>query len=176
MKKGAWKSKGSAFERESCRALSKAITGGRNLEALWRSAMSGGRATVQRKKKLGRGVDTRMAHVAGDICAVHADGEAFVQKWFAECKHYRDLKLVSFLFRSAGTLHKFWAKAKTDARRCGKRPMLIFKQNGMETCVLLRAEDLSAAGLAPEAAVFYRVTDGTYVVDFATLCQLGTLA
>lgn len=44
------KSKGSAYERETCGILSKWITKGENDSVLWRSAGSGSRATTRGKK------------------------------------------------------------------------------------------------------------------------------
>lgn len=55
--------KGGDFEREFCTLLSSWWTGGEDTSCFWRTAMSGGRATVRRRK----GLNTR-GH-AGDICA-----------------------------------------------------------------------------------------------------------
>lgn len=49
-RKGRGKGKGSAFERNICRTLSLWWSGGKHDDYLWRSAGSGGRATVRGKK------------------------------------------------------------------------------------------------------------------------------
>lgn len=135
MRPGGGKQKGAAFEREVCKRLSLWTTSGRRDDVFWRSAMSGGRATLlERKGKEG-------AAVAGDICAVAPEGNALVERYFIECKFYRDLSLLSFFFGKAkGKLHDFWKKAKLDAKNHKKQAMLIAKQNVEDTIVILDQE------------------------------------
>lgn len=67
------KGKGSAFEREVCKTLSLWWSGGVDDSLFWRTAMSGGRATVRAKK----GKMTR-AH-CGDITAVDDAGSTLTK-------------------------------------------------------------------------------------------------
>jgi len=128
---GGGKSKGAAYEREVCRRLSLYVTGGKRDDVFWRSAMSGGRATIK-----------GIAHVAGDICAVHPDGYDFASRWFVECKHYRDLQLHRFLIQE-GRLWNFWIKAGEEAEKHYKLPLLIVKQNGFPE-LLIKPNDFGA--------------------------------
>jgi hypothetical protein len=125
---GGGKQKGSKFEREVCRRLSLWVTDGAKGDVFWRSAMSGGRATV------GRG-EVRQA---GDIAAVAPEGYKFCDQWFIECKHVRTLNLDSFLIKHTGVLAKFWTKARREANRYRRHPLIIARQNGWPILVVSR--------------------------------------
>jgi hypothetical protein len=122
MKPGGGKAKGSAFEREVCKTLSRWITNGAKDDCFWRSAMSGGRATVAHKA----GKDVRQA---GDITAVASEGHTLCDHFFIECKHVADLDVDSFLIEDIGRLSKFWKQAITQAARHQRIPMLIAREN-----------------------------------------------
>lgn len=118
------KAKGSQFEREVCKALSLWVTHGQREDVFWRSAMSGGRATVAHKK----GQSNRQA---GDICAVAPEGHALLANFYIECKHVKSLDLDSFFVKNTGALAKFWEVAYRGASLSGARtPMIVAKQNG----------------------------------------------
>lgn len=131
MRAGSGKAKGSNFERFVCKELSLWVTGRKRDDVFWRSAMSGGRATVRR----GQGKETR--HQAGDISAVHESGYAFTNYWYIECKFVKDLRLGSFILENTGLLAGFWKVAVEEARHHWRSPMLIAKQNFGRTFVLL---------------------------------------
>ena len=123
------KQKGSSFERKICKALSLWITDGAREDCFWRSAMSGGRATVAGRK----GTDLRRQ--AGDITATSPEGHKLTDHFYIECKHYRSLDYDLFLF-GKGNLFKFWKVALREAQRYNKTPLLIVKQNRVQTMVL----------------------------------------
>jgi hypothetical protein len=123
MRAGGGKQKGSSFEREVCRDLSLWVSRQRSDDLFWRSAMSGGRATVRLKK------GKKTAHQAGDICAVHPDGNILTDMFFIECKFYADLQAASLLFGGAGKIISFWQVCCQQAQAHGKLPMLILRQN-----------------------------------------------
>ena len=123
MRPGGGKSKGASFEREVCKKLSLWVSHGEREDLFWRSAMSGGRATVGARK----GKD--LSHQAGDICSVHSDGHKLTDAFFFECKHVKSLQLDQFLIKGTGTLAGFWTKAKQEAKRHNKIPIIIAKQN-----------------------------------------------
>jgi hypothetical protein len=126
MRPGGGKQKGSAFEREVCTKLSLWLTNGKNKDVLWRSAMSGGRATV------GRG----QVRQCGDICSVSEEGHVLTNSYYIECKHYHDLQFNSFVLHGKGCLAKFWQTAKTEARKYGLHPVLIAKGNHFPAIVI----------------------------------------
>jgi hypothetical protein len=129
MRKGGSKAKGALFERAIAKQISLWLSGGKRADLLWRSSMSGGRATVSKDK---------LSAVAGDICATSAEGDEFISKWFIEAKHVKDLRLVTYLLKGTGPIAKWWIKAQQQSIRYKKMPMLILKGNGMDTLVMTR--------------------------------------
>src|ERR1700677_4372549 len=122
MRSGGGKSKGSGWERELCTKLSLWITHGKKDDCFWRSAMSGGRATVHKKK----GKDIRQS---GDICSVSPEGHALTDVFFIEAKFYRNLQIDKFILERKGILAKFWLQACKQAHDHKLEPMLIARQN-----------------------------------------------
>lgn len=133
MRAGAGKQKGSAFERKLCVLFSLWVTDGKRKDVFWRSAMSGGRATVSRG-------DVRQA---GDMCAVASEGHALTDHWFFEFKHVRDLAIDSCILKGRGLLAKFWRVALREAQKHGRDPMLVARQNNVPTIVLSKVNHLA---------------------------------
>lgn len=72
--------KGGAFERQTCRDLSEWLSEGKRDDLLWRSSMSGGRATVR-----GRKGKTTAGHY-GDVAATCPQGEPLTRAFAIELK------------------------------------------------------------------------------------------
>src|SRR5688500_2024599 len=117
MRSGGGKAKGAGYEREICKRLSLWVSAGKREDLFWRSAMTGGRATVARK----RGAD--LAAQAGDITATHEDGHVLTNAWYIECKRYNDLQYASFMLKGQGKLAGFWTETVLQAIAHGKMPM-----------------------------------------------------
>lgn len=128
MKQGGGKAKGTAFERGVCKDLSLWVSHGEDQDLFWRSSISGGRATVALRK--GRAIKP-----AGDICAVSPGGHRLTDRFFIECKFYRDLELRRFLIH-AGRLWEFWEHCVKQALQHGRTPLLIARQNRFPTLLL----------------------------------------
>jgi hypothetical protein len=137
------KQKGAAYERQICVKLSRWVSGGKKDDLFWRSAMSGGRATVSAKR------GNYLNNQAGDICAVGPEGHALTSEFYIECKFYKDLDLESFFIHSKGKLASFWYETLKQATLHGKHPMLIAKQN--------RSPDLLLASIDPVSKLSLRV-------------------
>ncbi len=118
MRVGGGKSKGSSFERSVCIELSKWLTHGEKIDCLWRSAMSGGRATISKGK----------VRQGGDITAVAPEGHILTDYMYVECKHLKDISLDG-LIKGNGNLLAIWLKTVVEAGKYNKIPVLIFKQN-----------------------------------------------
>jgi hypothetical protein len=116
------KGKGAQFEREVSRRLSLWLTCGERDDLFWRSAMSGGRATVQFKK----GITNRAQ--AGDLCAIDSAGEALLQHVVVECKFHADLVIVNS-FLGDGHLRRLWDKHVDEAKRTDREPFMVAKEN-----------------------------------------------
>jgi len=131
MRKGGGKAKGSAYEREVCKALSLWVSHNKREDLFWRSAMSGGRATV------GRRAGKDLAHHAGDISATHRLGHALTDQFYVECKRYADLKIESGVLRGVGKLAAFWKETCKQATIHKKLPMLIARQDQSSTLLII---------------------------------------
>lgn len=124
------KAKGASFEREVCWALSRFVDPAGTDTLYWRSAMSGGRATVQAR----RGVrnDTQL----GDVTCVHPKGAWLTDAFVIECKFYADLDLEGSLLFGRGKLATFWREVSKVAAERKREPLLIARQNRTETLVV----------------------------------------
>jgi hypothetical protein len=121
MKPGGGKQKGSGFEREICKMLSVWVSKGNSDNLFWRSAMSGGRATVRVKK----GQET--THGQGDISAITPEGNKLTDLFIIECKNYKSLDFDSYLY-GQGLLVGIWKKLQNETPK-NKKPMLVLKEN-----------------------------------------------
>jgi hypothetical protein len=130
VKPGGGKGKGSGFERKVCVTLSRFVDPGGEDTIFWRSAMSGGRATVQGRKGIAN--KTQL----GDITCVHEKGAFLTEMFVIECKFYGNLDLVAFLFKGKGKLREFWDVLVKQADKHGKNPLLIARQNRLDTLML----------------------------------------
>ena len=139
MRAGGGKAKGAGFERDICVALSGWLSRGKRKDLFWRSAMSGGRATLGMRK------GEKHLSQGGDVSAIDPAGAPLTERFCIEIKFYKDLGFTGLWF-GKGTLYQFWTKARDDARRYGKEPMLIAKQNMQETVVLLSVNSPLATG------------------------------
>jgi len=126
----ASKRKGSKFEIDICRALTKWVTGKEKPEIFWRSSLSGGRATVAARKGI-------QSNALGDISAIDARGDFFVKAFFVECKSYRAINF-SFILEERGLLLKWWLWTKKQADKAGRIPVVVFKQNGTKTYAMVQ--------------------------------------
>jgi hypothetical protein len=140
-KAGGGKAKGASFEREVCKRLSLWVSEGKHSDLLWRSAMSGGRATVGAKA----GVRNRTQ--GGDISAVGELGHDLIQRWSVECKHVKTLDLMQAMLNRQGALMKYWRQTKLDASRQRKLPLLIARQNHFPVLVVFPTAHAAELGI-----------------------------
>src|SRR5882672_7628966 len=122
MRRGGGKLKGAAFEREVCRRLSLWLTGGKREDTLWRSAMSGGRATIGHAKGM------KLTAQAGDVSAVSPEGHLLTDRFNIELKAYRNLDFEGLLTMK-GKFIDFWSRTCHEAKIHKKLPLFIAKQN-----------------------------------------------
>lgn len=163
MKSGAGKTKGSAFERAVCKRLSLWLSDGSRDDLLWRSAMSGGRATVQ--FNAGKSVNLTQS---GDVSAIGREACDFCERTFVEIKHYRHLGIDRGLVCLTGTLYRFWNIACGEAIKYGKEPVLIARQNLFPTLLIVCRDSMLFQGdpvlVSPRwGATFYLFDEVTEV-------------
>jgi len=123
-KKGRGKSKGSNFERKICKELSHWVSKGKRDDLYWRSAMSGGRATIG----LGQGI-VRKGQM-GDVTSIDKLGAVLIRDFVIELKHVKDLNIESgILYGTKGGLVTYWGKLLGECFASGKKPLLIGRSN-----------------------------------------------
>lgn len=130
MRPGGSKQKGSAFEREVCKQLSRWVSHGKREDLFWRSAMSGGRATVAGRR------GKSLASQAGDISSVDKAGHVLTADLYFETKHVKDIALDKFIVTGSGPLANFWKIAQREAAAYDKSPVIIVRQNRFPTLLL----------------------------------------
>lgn len=121
--------KGSVFEREVSVRLSMWVSGGEAKDLFWRTSMSGGRATVSKKKG-------EMNRQAGDISAIAPEGHPLTNEYYFELKFYKDMEMLNFFTKHKGLLVNFWSKCKQEASYYNRSPVLIAKQNRIPVLLL----------------------------------------
>lgn len=140
MRRGGGKAKGSQYEREVCVQLSRWVSSGVQEDVFWRSALSGGRATVAFKKG--------KSHAAqvGDISAVDPLGNKFIKDFAVEIKFYKDLNFQGLL-TGKGHLIDFWTEINEQASRYNKHPIMFVRQNRLQPYVCLGIDGRRKLGL-----------------------------
>lgn len=158
MRKGGGKQKGSQFERDVCVMLSRWVTNGQREDVFWRSAMSGGRATVGRKK------GKQHSSQVGDISCIHSSGRRFIDTFAPECKFYANLDYQGLLI-GKGKLFQFWLEIRKQAVEHDKLPFLVAKQNRMPIFIHLCEAGMKEIGLSIEQTNQTNVQHDIYTTE-----------
>lgn len=145
MRPGGGKQKGAQYERDVCVALSMWISAGSKKDLFWRSAMSGGRATVAFRK------GDRLDAQAGDISTTSKEGHALTDHYYVECKRYADLNFGAFLTKGVGPLAKFWQVAVEEATKHNRIAMLIVREDRNDTLLMVPAQSMLKRGMTGHA-------------------------
>lgn len=133
MKPGGSKRKGAQFERDICTKLSLWASNGQYKDWFWRSAMSGGRATVMAHEG--------MSHTqTSDISPIHAEAFSFIDRYSVELKFVKNLRIDNLIKLGKEGLPSFWEQVKNDAKSTEKYPVLIAKQNFMNPIICIPTE------------------------------------
>lgn len=129
MKKGGGKNKGSEFEREVGRILSRWISDGKKDDLFTRTVTSGGKFTTALKKGKSSGE-------AGDLMGANPMAYEFSSRILVECKHWNRLDFSDFLL-GYGELYKALLHTQTQACIVKKQWMLIVRQNWCPIIVMM---------------------------------------
>lgn len=118
------KAKGGAFERKICKQLSLWVSKGKQDDLFWRSAMSGGRATLGIQKGIVR------KGQMGDVSAISKLGQVLIREFVIELKHVKNMNVESgILYGTKAGLRTYWAKLLEECNAAYKYPMLIGRSN-----------------------------------------------
>lgn len=135
MRQGASKAKGANFEREVCRELSEWVSTGKADDLFWRSSMSGGRATLGRKKGVIR------ENVTGDLVVVATTGlyaeraRCLLAAVAVEAKHLATIGLRSLILANTGPLRS----ALDQTAPTLKHPLVVARANHRATVIITTA-------------------------------------
>ena len=120
------KAKGSSWEREVAKFLTKWVTGKEKPYVFWRSPSSGALQTI-----------SEALDASGDIIALRDEGKFLTNMFSIELKtgypqasfdkHLKDTK--------NNDIKGFWDQCLKDALKAKKRPMLIFRKKGLQPIV-----------------------------------------
>lgn len=163
MRSGGGKQKGAGFERLVCKSLSEWLTGGERQDIFWRSAMSGGRATVGLKK------GSIFSSQVGDISSIDSIGQNFIDTFSVECKFYKDVNSGNLIFGKDCVLLNFWYQARSDARKHHKIPLLIVKQNNKPIIIITNKKGIEKLVGVFVIALIYDY--GMYIALFDELLE-----
>lgn len=119
--------KGSNWERDIAKFLTKWATGKDKPYAFWRAPGSGSMATLSEENK----------EISGDIVALRMEGAFLTDKMSVEAKN--GYPLANFHKHLKGNkndeIKDFWEQCCRDANNASKRPMLIFRKKGYNAIV-----------------------------------------
>lgn len=121
------KAKGSGFERDLARRLSLWVNGAEKPYVFWRTAGSGGLATIMAEN----------ADMGGDLMAIREEGRFLTNIFSIEAKcGYNDADAMLHLKNNKSTtIEDFWKQCCRDAERSHKYPCLIWKRKGYPTII-----------------------------------------
>ncbi len=171
MRSGGGKAKGSEFERSISKSLSLWITNNKRDDCFWRSAASGGRATIQFKK----GKENRTQ--TGDITAIDPIGAWLTDRFIIENKNYKSLDIDSGIISNTGRLHKFWVDLVAVSNKINKLPMLIGKESYRPILLILSSKGAASLRLDSQTAVaILPLWDNARIYLFSSLLETECMA
>lgn len=118
------KIKGGEYERNISKKLSLWISQEKRDDLFWRTSGSGSRHTIRYKKNL-----TTEGQVGDITYTCSGVSEEFLKVFCLEIKFYKDINLWGTVTKSKVGLLDFWEQADEQAKKVGKIPILIAKQN-----------------------------------------------
>ena len=139
--------KGSAYERLTCKELSKWWSFGKWDDVFWRTSQSGGRATSRMKKGI------RTADSYGDVMAIREEGKPLTKETFIEIKRgytgkkgKKRTKYISITdimdtprnLKHRPVLIKWWRDANEKCKEADrKRTFIIFRRDRKTACIVM---------------------------------------
>jgi hypothetical protein len=119
--------KGSAFEREISKFLSKWLTGSEKPYQYWRMPGSGCLCTISEEN----------ADLSGDIRSLTTEAKFLTDLFSIELKTgYPQTSFWQHFAKIKGfKLKEFWQQATRDASKSEKRPMLIYRKKGKKVLI-----------------------------------------
>lgn len=123
-------------------------------DIFWRSAISGGRATMATRRARYRSSRPRLSKCEGDITAIDPMGDLLLRLFVIECKHWRSLGLTILVFREnpqRAPLTLAWRKTIREGRPDRREPMMIVREDNQPDLLITtsRGSRVLLRGVAP---------------------------
>ena len=149
-RKGKGKIIGNAFQREICKKLSLACSNGEHDDIFISTSGSGSRGTIRKKA----GKKTQVTQ-HGDIDYENPMGKPLINIWSIECKtgYGTTRKTKEGITKSNWCLLDcieggsenpmfldFWLQTLEDAETSKREPILIFRRNNKQPCIVFKKE------------------------------------
>lgn len=126
--------KGSSYEREVCKLLSKWWTNGERDDVFWRSSNSGGRATMRGKS------GKRTAGSYGDIAATDPIGKPLLDLFTIELKRGYNRSTIGDLIdrgrQAPSGVELFLDQAMTAAEHAGSKTWMLIHRRDMRQALV----------------------------------------
>lgn len=118
-------SKGSQWERDIAKYLTKWLTGQDEEYYFWRSPGSGSIGTVS----------CTNPDLHGDIIPLKDEANILCSRFVIECKTgYKEASLDKHLkYNKSDPIKSFWEQVTEDSQKTWKLPMLVYRKKGMST-------------------------------------------
>jgi len=139
------KGKGSEWERDFCKYLSRWVQGTEKPYLFWRQPASGGLATI----------DKRNAQMSGDIHSIDPKGEFFTNIFSVELKNGYPSANFHQLLKGVKNfeIRNFWEQCTEAAFIADRQPMLIWKKTGMPPIVGIKNDLICRLDLTYEEKI-----------------------
>lgn len=120
--------KGSQFERDNAKFLTKWVSGKEKPYIYWRTPSSGAMATLSEENK----------ELSGDLHAIRIEGAFLTDRFSIELKTgYTQASFDKHLkCNKSDPIESFWNQCVIGALMNDKHPMLIYRKKGMSTVFL----------------------------------------
>ena len=150
-------SKGSQFERDIARVLSKWWTLGQRDDIFWRSAMSGGMATTRRKQ--GKAIQTHI----GDLVAVDPIGAPLIESTVIELKRgYKGWCLLDVLDSNrpkTTVFNKFLEQVELECQAANLAMLLLICRRDRRKPIVISPAKFSANSIAYKGVHVSKLAD-----------------
>lgn len=117
------KNKGNEFERQISKKISLWLSNNQRDDLFWRTQLSGGRYTIRKKK------DIQTKNQEGDITATDPEYLFFTNRYYIECKFYKQLDVFWDLYNKKGKVYEWLNKYLSESSILNKYLLLIIKSN-----------------------------------------------
>jgi hypothetical protein len=119
------KAKGSNFENEIAKQLSLWVSNNNHKRIFMRSVISGAMYTNDSRNN----ENYLSEKHAGDITWNEKEGKELIDRFYIECKRYKEFNFINFIKNENYEFSKFWKKCIKESNELNKIPFMLVKPN-----------------------------------------------